>query len=74
MIDEHVLYKYQYHKIYIYITLKDVDPMAAADGPSPTPKTPEEPERSDHSLAAEVFARKDTTQLEVIKGLGQVYV
>ena len=43
--------------------------------PSPTPmETPQEPERSDPILAAEALGRKDTTQLEVIKRLGQVFV
>lgn len=43
--------------------------------PSPTPmETPQEPEGSDPILAAEALGRKDTTQLEVIKRLGQVFV
>ena len=70
--------------IYIYIiTLKDDEPILAANeanmSPSPTPaETPKEPaalnENSDPSLASEALARKDTTQLEVTNGLGQVKI
>ena len=67
----------------IYITLKDDEPILAASDAdmsrSPTPaETPKEPaplnESSDQRLAAEALARKDTTQLEVINGLGQVKI